>query len=172
MGSRRTVLGEGKWVRLVRQGRWEYAERTNVTGIVSLVAVTARREIVLVEQMRAAVGRRVLELPSGLAGDGGREGLARAARRELLEETGYRARRLERLAELAPSAGIVSEVVTLFRATGLRKAGKGGGDASERITVHRVPLGTAAGWLARRIRRGGLVDPKVYAGLHYATAAR
>jgi ADP-ribose pyrophosphatase len=136
-----------------------------VTGVVSVVAVTARGEIVLVEQRRAAVGRRVLELPSGLAGDGGREGLARAARRELLEETGYRARRLVRLGELAASAGIVAEVVTLFRATGLVKAGRGGGDATERITVHRVPLAGAAAWIARR---GGLVDPKVYAGLHFA----
>ena len=162
------ILGEGRYVRLVKRGRWEYAERTNASGIVAVLAVTAEDEILLVEQRRVPVGRRVIELPAGLAGDVKGDTLKRAARRELLEETGYRARRMEALVDMTPSAGLVTEIVTLFRATGLTKTGDGGGDATERITVHNVPLGKVAKWLDSRIRRGALVDPKVYAGLYFA----
>src|SRR5688500_1779052 len=111
------VVAEGKYVALVRQGTWEYAKRKGITGIVGVVAVTDDRKLVLVEQHRPAVGKRVIELPAGLAGDderSAREELAAAARRELLEETGYEARDIERVAAGAASAGMTDEVITLF----------------------------------------------------------
>ena len=86
------VIYEGKHVRLVRRGEWEYVTRKNVTGIVGIVAVTDEGKLLLVEQPRPPLNRNVIELPAGLAGDvAGQEGeeLANAARRELLEETGY-----------------------------------------------------------------------------------
>src|SRR5688572_11777292 len=165
------TLADGKHIALVRRGTWEYAARKNVSGIVGVVAVTDDRRLVLVEQDRPPVNRRVIELPAGLAGDDARhrgEDLAAAARRELLEETGYAARAMRRLAAGAASAGMTDEVITLFLATGLTKTGPGGGDGSEDITVQEVPLDGILDWLAAREAEGRLIDLKVYAGLYFA----
>jgi ADP-ribose pyrophosphatase len=162
------ILGEGRYLRLVRRDRWEYCERRNVSGIVVIVAVTNEGELVLVEQDRPAVRGRVIELPAGLAGDMGEESLEEAARRELLEETGYEAARWERLGDATPSPGLCAEVVTFFRAAGLKRGGPGGGDATEQIVVHRMPLASAKEWLRARIAEGLLIDEKVYAGLYFA----
>ena len=116
------------------------------------------------------VGARVIELPAGLAGDlpGARdEDFREAARRELLEETGYEAESIEFLCEGPPSAGLTSEIQTLLRATGLRKTGPGGGDESEDITVHAISLDQLDAWLTAAVERGCLIDPKIYAGLYF-----
>ena len=168
------TLADGQHIALVRRGNWEYAARKNGSGIVGVVAVTNDRRLVLVEQDRPPVNRRVIELPAGLAGDDDRhrdEDLADAARRELLEETGYAAREMRRLAAGAASAGMTDEVITLFLATGLTKTGAGEGDGSEDITVHEVPLDGVLDWLAVREADGCLIDLKVYAGLYFASRA-
>lgn len=168
------VLGEGKHIRLVSAGGWEYAERRGVTGIVTIAAEVGGK-IVLVEQYRPPLRSNVIELPAGLAGDvpdSADEELEAAARRELEEETGYRAKNWERLFAGPLSAGMTTEVVTFFRATDLERAGAGGGEGTEEITVHEVPLDGAEGWLAAREKAGALVDPKVYAGLYALRAGR
>ena len=66
------------------------------------------------------------------------------------------------------SAGLSDEVITLFRATGLTKKAAGGGDASEDITVHHVPLDRIDAWLAEQTKAGKMVDLKLYAGLRFA----
>ena len=165
------VIADGKHIALVRRGGWEFARRKGVSGIVGIVAVTDDGKLVLVEQYRAPVRASVIELPAGLAGDAKgheREDLAEAARRELLEETGYEAKRMERLAAGAASAGMTDEIITLFRATGLKKTGEGTGDETEDITLHEVPLADAVRWLAEQERGGKLVDLKVYCGLYFA----
>ena len=168
------VVADAKHIQLVRQGKWEYARRKGVSGIVAIVAVTDEGKLVLVEQDRPPVGKRVIELPAGLAGDEKgheQEDLADAARRELLEETGYSARQMKRVAGGAASAGMTDEVITLFVATGLKKTGDAKGDGSEDITVHEVAVGDVTAWLDARTREGKLVDLKVYAGLYFADAA-
>ena len=165
------MLAEGKHVALVRRGTWEYTRRKGICGIVGIVAVTDDRKLVLVEQDRPPVGKRVIELPAGLAGDAKGhedEDMEVAARRELLEETGYEARRMERVAAGAASAGMTDEVITLFVAAGLKKIGSGEGDGHEDITVHEVPLDRAMEWLRDREREGRLIDLKVFAGLYFA----
>ena len=110
-----------------------------VTGIVAIIAVTDDGKLLLVEQDRPPVGRRVIELPAGLAGDENgaeHEDLATAARRELREETGYDAAEMVRVAAGPPSAGMTDEVITLFRARGLRKVDDAGGVGSEQITLN------------------------------------
>ncbi len=96
------------------------------------------------------------------------EELAEAARRELLEETGYAAGEMEMVAEGAASAGITDEIITIFRARGVTKTGKGGGDGSEEIEVHEVPVAEVAEWIERRKKQGREVDLKVYVGLYFA----
>jgi ADP-ribose pyrophosphatase len=169
MNDRPVLQWEGKFLRVIKCGRWEYAERLGTTGAVAIVALTDDAKLVLTEQYRIPVGCRVVELPAGLAGDvpeQAAEAFAEAARRELLEETGYEAREMVCLASGPPSAGLASEIVTLFRATGLRRVAGGGGDAHEQIQVHEVPLANIDQWLKERMAQGALVDPKVYAGLY------
>lgn len=167
--SGKTILAAGRHLRLVSQDGWEFAERAGVTGVVAIVAVTDDGRIVLTEQFRAPIGGRVIDLPAGLAGDvpgGETEELAEAARRELLEETGYEAREIRYLAHGPSSAGMTSEIITFFRAEGLKKVGPGGGEASEDIVVHEVPLERIDGWLRDRMSRGVQVETKLFAGLH------
>lgn len=167
------ILGEGKFIRLVSADGWEYAERRNVTGIVTIAAEIDGR-ILLVEQYRPPLQANVIELPAGLAGDvpdSADEELLLAARRELEEETGYHARHWEQAFEGPLSAGMTTEVVTFFRASGLERVGKGGGEGSEAITVHEIPISEAPAWLKRQGQAGKLVDPKVYAGLYLLTTA-
>jgi ADP-ribose pyrophosphatase len=166
-----SVLAEGRFIRLVRRGRWEWAERTNTSGAVVVIAVTPDREIVLTEQYRVPVGARVIELPAGLVGDlpeTAEEEMAEAARRELLEETGFEADRLELLTEGPTSAGMTNERVAMFLARGARRVAAGGGDASEEIQVHVAPLDEAGAWLEARRRDGTMLDPKIYAALYFA----
>jgi len=167
------VLFTGKFLEVKKQGRWEYVHRNSASGAAVIVAITDERQIILVEQYRIPVGQRVIELPAGLVGDdaGGKgEANATAARRELLEETGFAARELTQVAHGPPSAGLASEIVTFFVARGLTREHDGGGDEHEQITVHLVPIAEADAWLTSQEReRGVLVDPKVYAGLYFAT---
>jgi ADP-ribose pyrophosphatase len=85
----------------------------------------------------------------------------------LLEETGYQAASLECLTEGPSSAGISTEVISFFRARGLKKISKGGGDQSEDITVHVIPLDGLMTWLDSKRREGCLVDYKIFAGLFF-----
>lgn len=164
------VLWDGKFLRAVKRGGWECVTRKGVTGIVGIVAVTEARELVLVEQHRPPVGGNVIEIPAGLAGDvkgQEHEALQRAAERELLEETGYRASRWVELFTGLSSAGMTDEAVTFFFADGLQRVGAGGGEAGsgEDITVHLAPVDGLQGWLRERERQGVKCDAKLYAGV-------
>lgn len=164
------VLSSGKYIRLVREGTWEWAERTNAGGVVVIVAVTPDDAVLFVEQHRPPIGGRVIEMPAGLAGDiagAEHESLAVAAARELEEETGYRPGRMVWLTAGPVSAGMTSEVLTFFRAHDLVRVSAGGGDASEDIVVHEVPRSGVRAWLAERHAAGVMADPKVYAGLYF-----
>ncbi len=164
------TLFTGRFLAVVREGHWEYAERVNATGAAIILAVTDDQNLLLVEQYRIPVHAQTMELPAGIIGDEpgtSKESHTEAARRELLEETGYDAEHIEPLTTGPASSGLASEVVTLFRAKGLRRAGQGGGVGREEITVHEVPLSTVREWLAAKAKSGVLVDPKVYAGLYF-----
>lgn len=166
-----TTLHTGKFLALIKEGHWEYVERVNATDAVLILAITAEQNILLVEQYRIPVDARTIELPAGIIGDepdSTNESHAQAARRELLEETGYAAGGMEALMTGPACSGLTSERVTLFRALGLRRAGKGGGVGHEDIVLHAIPLVDVAAWLETKAKTGVLIDPKVYAGLFFA----
>jgi ADP-ribose pyrophosphatase len=170
----KTILHEGRFLRLVKHGHWEYAERSSAQGAVVIVAITDDRRLLFTEQHRIPMGKAVIELPAGLVGDipgEEDEAWAEAARRELLEETGYAARAIRFLAHGPVSAGFGTETVSVFLAKGIRRVHRGGGVDGEDIRVHEVPLDRADGWLRKQVRNGLLVDPKVFAGLYFAERA-
>src|SRR5438552_4530138 len=106
-----TTVWEGKHLRVRKAGRWEYVERTNATGGVVIVGLTDDKKLLLVEQYRLPMRQKVIELPAGLAGDlqgAETEELAEAAKRELLEETGYEARAMSFLMAGPSSAGLTN----------------------------------------------------------------
>jgi ADP-ribose pyrophosphatase len=166
------TLHTGKFLALIKEGHWEYVDRVNATGAAIILAVTADKKILLVEQYRIPVHARTIELPAGIIGDEpgeANESKAEAALRELMEETGYAAEHVEALMTGPACSGLTSERVTLFRATGLRRTGKGGGVANEDIVVHEIPLAEVAAWLETKAKTGILIDPKIYAGLYFVT---
>jgi ADP-ribose pyrophosphatase len=159
------IVGSGKFMQMVRDGRWEYVRRHTAEGAVAILATTDADELVLVEQFRVPMGCACLELPAGLVGDTEAdkgEALRVAAERELLEETGYAAAQLKHLYPIATSPGLSSEMIDLFRATGLSKQHDGGGDEHEEITVHLVKVHELDHWLAQQHERGMVIDVKVY----------
>ena len=169
------VLATGRFLRLVCRDGWEYVERINGNPPVGIVAVTPQGSILLVEQFRRPLGRTCIELPAGLVGDltgQENEAVKVAAARELEEETGYRPASVELLTEGPSSAGLTSETIRLVRATDLMKVSAGGGDESEDIIVHEVPLAEVAAWLDERRQAGVPIDAKVYAGLWFAGVRR
>ena len=171
----RTTLYTGKFLALVKEGHWEFADRVNATGAAIIIAVTTEQKVLLVEQYRTPVHARTIELPAGIIGDepgSTNESIAEAARRELLEETGYTAEHIEAVTTGPSCSGITSERLTLFRALGLQRVGKGGGVANENIEVHEIPRTAIVDWLATKAKTGVLIDPKVYAGLFFISQTK
>jgi ADP-ribose pyrophosphatase len=169
--DKQRVLAQGRYLTFIAEEGWEYVIRPGVTGVVVIVPITADRRLVLVEQYRRAVHKRVIELPAGLVGDvagQGGESLHTAAVRELEEETGYRADEMALLAAGPIAVGVSDEEVSFFHARGLTRVGAGGGDATEDITVHEIPLAELPSFFAAQQRAGLGVDPKIYAGLFLA----
>ena len=162
----RTVY-EGRYLRMVVRGRWEYAERTHAGGLAAIiVAVTPDDRVLFVEQFRVPLQKRTIEMPAGLVGDvDAGESIELSAIRELEEETGWRAAHAEVLLIGPTSSGASSEHVAFVRATGLVRTGDGGGDADEDITVHKVPRAQAPAWLMRKQAEGFELDLKLWAGL-------
>ena len=161
------TLYEGDWLRLVRIGHWESCERTHAQGMaVIVIAVTPDDEVLFVEQYRVPLGARTIEMPAGLVGDDRAEDtLAEAARRELIEETGWSPGRVDVLLVGPTSSGMSNERIAFVRALDLTRVGDGGGVDNEDITVHRVPRADAPAWLMRKHAEGFELDLKLWAGL-------
>lgn len=156
------VMWEGRFIRAVRCGRWEYVGRRGGIEAAVIYAETPAGEVILVEQYRVPLGRRSLELPAGLVGDDAQsEDVASAAARELEEETGYRAGRIEELGFFYASPGMTSEGFTLVRAHDVEKVGDGGGDAQENIEVLLVARADLPAFVAAKRAAGVAIDVKM-----------
>lgn len=157
------VRWEGRFIAAKTRGRWEYVSRTRNIKAAVILAIEDG-DVILVEQFRMPLGRPCIELPAGLIGDEAgaeNEDAATAAARELEEETGYRAGRIESLGEFHSSPGMVSEAFTLFRAHDLEKVSAGGGVEGEGITVHRVAVTEIDAFLVAKRAEGYAVDVRM-----------
>ena len=164
------ILHKGKYLNLICEDDWEYVKRVLGSGVVVVVPMTKDGKVVFVEQFRRPVEAQVIEWPAGLVNDKAAhdpETMEAAARRELLEETGYHAEHLSLLVGGPVSSGLSSEIITFYQALDVVKKGPGGGDASESIKVHEIPLKEADLWLYEMGKKGFLVDPKIYVGLYF-----
>src|SRR5574338_939520 len=155
------VMWEGKFVRALRRGKWEYASRANNINAVVILAEYEGR-VILIDQPRVAPDCRCLELPAGLVGDEDPDATPETtALKELEEETGFSADRVERLGEFYASPGMLSESFTLVRAHGVRKVGEGGGDENEDINVHLVARADIPPFVERMRAEGFAIDAKL-----------
>jgi len=165
MDEPENIMWQGRFIAAKTRGKWEYVGRTRGIHAAVILAIDESEtepHVILVDQFRVPLGKRCLELPAGLVGDDSEgEDAGVAAARELEEETGYHADRMDNLGEYYSSPGMVSESFTLFRATGLHRVGAGGGVDGEDITVHRVPLAGIGLWLEARRAEGYAVDVRL-----------
>jgi ADP-ribose pyrophosphatase len=155
------TVWQGKYISALKRGRWEFVSRTGSTNAVVILA-EHEDKVILIEQYRVPVGRRCVELPAGLVGDEDKNATVEGtAVKELEEETGFTADRIERLGEFQSSPGMVAESFTLVRAHGVRKVGEGGGTENEDITVHLVPRAEIPAFVEQRRAAGCAVDVKL-----------
>ena len=155
------TMWTGNYISVLKQGRWEYVSRT---GSVNAVVILAEHDgkVILIEQYRVPAGRRCLELPAGLVGDEDPNATVdETAVKELEEETGFTADRVEHLGQFHSSPGMVAESFTLVRAHGVRKVGEGGGNEHEDITVHLVAREDIPLFIRQRREAGTAVDVKL-----------
>ena len=155
------VMWAGKYVRVLKRDKWEYASRANDINAVVILA-EYEGKVILIDQPRVAPDCRCIELPAGLVGDTDPNATPEStAIKELEEETGFTADRVERLGEFLASPGMLAEGFTLVRAHGVRKIGEGGGDENEDINVHLVAREDIPNFVEQKRAEGFGVDVKL-----------
>ena len=158
------VLYQGKVFRLQRDTVIEpggvQAERDIIVhpGSVVVLPIFKDGRVLLIRQYRHSVGEFLWELVAGRKEPN--ESPAAAARRELVEETGYAAKRLRKLMRVVPTPGFVNEWMWIFAAEGLTK-GAAQPEEDEKITPRIFTLRQAE----KMIERGTLRDAKSICGI-------
>lgn len=129
-------------------------------GAVAILAFIDNETILLVEQFRIALNKTMLEIPAGKLEKG--EVSLECANRELEEETGYRAGKLEYLGTIATGAGFTDEIIHIYKASELFKGIKGG-DEDEFIEVANYKINE----IKAMIKDGKIIDAKTISSLMY-----
>ncbi len=145
-------------------GRETSLEMVRHPGASAIVPFITPDDILLIRQFRYATGGFIYEVPAGTLNTG--EDPETCARREVEEESGHRAGRLERLASIYTTPGFTDEVIHLYAAFDLTPVGQNL-DHDEVLTVERMPLAEAIA----RIGRGDIVDSKTICALLLAERA-
>jgi len=133
---------------------------------VNVVPVTAEGEIVMVRQYRHGLRDVTLEIPGGMVDPG--ETPQGAAARELLEETGYRAARLEAIGSVNPNPALFGNRLFAFAAHGCERVAEVANEGTEETVVELV----APRALRRLLREGRIDHGLVMAALFYFDLAR
>jgi ADP-ribose pyrophosphatase len=129
-------------------------------GSVVVMPVFPNGDVLLVRQFRYAAGEYLWELVAGSKKPS--ESSRAGARRELVEETGYKARRIRLLTEVIPTPGFLTETMAIFAAEGL-KPGPPQPEADEHIEARRFSQSE----VLSMIRRGSVRDAKTIVGILY-----
>ncbi|MCE5334563.1 MAG: NUDIX hydrolase [Desulfobacteraceae bacterium] len=124
----------------------------------AILAFQDRDNILMVRQWRYAIGCETLEIPAGKVDPG--EAVEACARRELFEETGYRAARMTEIFNYFPAIGYANEVIRIFVATGLERIS----DREDKDEISRVEL-VGLEDVYGRVTRGEIRDGKTVIGL-------
>lgn len=133
---------------------------------VNVVAIDSIGRVLMVRQWRFAIAARTLEVPGGIVDPG--EDDRRAAERELLEETGYRARTWTRLGEVHPNPAILTNRCPTWLATDLERVSEPHGDGEEELELELVELER----IPDLIRGGEISHALVIAAFHFFDLAR
>jgi len=156
------VVYSGKVISVIKKYESEdpsaYFEMVRHPGSAAAVAVTQEGKLLLVNQYREAVGDYVLEIPAGKLESG--EAAQDCARRELEEETGYAASRLETLCECFVTPGYSDEKIRIFSATGLERS-QSNLDSDEVLSLAETDFADALAM----IDDGRIHDAKTIAGI-------
>jgi len=162
------VVYQGRFLEVVEQpyggGTWEYLRRRGGMGVVFVFAITPQDEVLLVRQFRIPLDAPVWELPAGV-GDQAGEDLIECGLRELVEETGWRAARAERLITSPVSSGSSATLGDIILALDLQYVGRRGGDEFFPIEVVPVPIAELVDFILARSAAGELVDSRILAAL-------
>ncbi len=142
------------------EGRRREALVLDAPAWVNVVAVDGDGQVLLVRQWRFGIGAPTLEIPGGMVDPG--ETPLEAARRELLEETGYRAARWSELGAVEPNPAFLTNRCTTFLAEGLERVGEPVGDGEEEITVESAPVEALGGLVDSGAIRHSLVIAAFY----------
>jgi len=152
------LLGLREDTVLLSTGKKSKREICEHPGAVAIIAITAKKEIVLIRQYRKPAEKILLEIPAGLFKKG--EKLAAAAKRELEEETGFSAGKMSPAFSAYASPGYSTEVLHYFVATKLRKTAQHYED-DEQIEVDIVPVNKAF----QLVKQGRIKDNKTVVGI-------
>lgn len=141
--------------RLVKLPNGKQAKREIVKhpGGVAILAYKTKDTVLLVEQFRNPLGKSILEIPAGKLEY--KEDIEACGRRELEEETGYKAGKFNYLGKIATTPGFCDEYIYLYKAEDLFQ-GKIGGDEDEFIDVHEVEIEK----VKDMIKNGKIIDSK------------
>lgn len=172
------ILYDTKYLQLKKTGRWFYAHRPNVSDIVIIVPVVRCKdgdEIIMLKTKRPplvaeGVSKFNIELPAGLVGDEvENEDIIEAAKKELLEETGYRAEKITVLTrKLSSSGGLSSEcaAVVLAEITDDKIVSPPQSDGGIIIECIRVKIKDVKSWLKAQEIEGNSIGSQTLAGLY------
>ena len=140
--------------------RWGDNEREIVEhpGAVAIVPVHSNGDVVLLRQFRPSIGQEIYEIPAGTIEKG--EAPLATAKREIIEETGLKARQWSKIAEFYTAPGFCTELMHVYVARGLSPA-SADGDADEILRPQRMSIDTAL----KLIRTKKIRDAKTIAGL-------
>lgn len=127
-------------------------------GAVAIVPVHANGDVVLLKQFRPTIGETIYEIPAGTI-ERGEKPLA-TAKREIIEETGFSAKKWEKIGEFYTAPGFCTELMHVYVAKGLTPA-QLPGDADEILKPVRMPIDAAL----KLIRTKKIRDAKTIAGL-------
>lgn len=163
------LIYQGKYLKVIqkeyltktkKRGSWDYVERM---GAVIIFALTKEKEVILEKIFRIPLSSFSIELPAGLMDKKG-ENARKAAKRELLEETGYLAKKLIPIFQWPLEPSLAPDMAILFFAPNVEFKGKEKGDDCEEIQVLKVPLENLEDFLLKP-KKGITIDLKIFGAL-------